>query len=140
MYNKSVVYFPLLGLFLLSCVAKSQLSQFGTLKGSIGIYEGNCMPSPGVAPCKPNPISTTIYITTPSKEYQPQLLSDSLITDRNGEFILKLAAGSYSLFIKDGNEIICDGFKCEKECICTPFEILEDSVTIINANIDHASW
>lgn len=140
MCNRIIVATFIIVLFLSSCANKSQYSNLGILKGTIGIYEGNCMPSPGVAPCKPRPISTTILITKPNKNFEIQSLVDSLLTNEKGEFKLNLPSGAYSLFIRDGKEIVCDGYKCEKECYCTPFQVMVDSVTIITANINHASW
>lgn len=140
MRNNSLILYPFFVLFLYSCASQKVKNDDGTVKGLIGVFEGNCMPSPGVEPCKPKPISTTVYVTYASKEYQSKLLKDSIETNDKGEFMLKLPKGTYSLFIKDGNEIICDEYKCEKECFCTPFMIQTDSTTIINANIDHASW
>lgn len=139
-YNKRLFHSLLLGLFLFSCAGQKRNSQFGSVQGKVGIFEGNCMPSRGAAPCQATPTSTTVFITSPSENFQMELLKDSVITNSKGEFILKLKTGYYSLFIRDGDEIICDGFNCEKECYCTPFQIFSDSTISVNANIDHAAW
>lgn len=112
----------------------------GTLKGTIGIYEGNCMPSPGFPSCQPSPISTTIAITKPNEEFNIELLIDSLITSEEGTFEIELPEGTYSLFIRDGSEFICDSWSCSDKCYCTPFKITSDSLTLITANINHATW
>jgi hypothetical protein len=112
----------------------------GTLKGTIGLYEGNCMPSPGFPSCQPSPISTTIAITNPSEEFNMKLLIDSLITSEEGTFEIELPEGTYSLFIRDGSEFICDSWSCSDKCYCTHFKITSDSLTLITANIDHAAW
>lgn len=140
MCYKLFLYSTFLGLFLFSCASQQANNQIGTLNGTIGIYEGNCMPSPNSAPCKAKPISTTVYISQPSKEYQIELVIDSVNTNEMGEFKMSLKAGEYSLFIRDEDQVICDGYNCEKECYCTSFQIQADSTTVINANIDHASW
>lgn len=140
MSYKSLTHIVLYGLILCSCVAQTSKSKLGTLQGSIGMFEGNCMPSPGVDPCEAVPISTVIYISEPSENFQSNLVKDSIKTNKNGEFNLNLAPGKYSLFIKDGTEIICDQYMCDDECFCTLFEIVADSTTTISANIDHASW
>ncbi len=88
----------------------------GTVKGSIGLYQGNCMP---VIVCEPSPISTT---------------------EADGTFELSLPPGNYSLFLRDTNGFVCDWWGCPEDCYCTYFTVKEDSTTIINANIDHASW
>ena len=140
MHNRHLFHLLFLGLFLFSCAAQKDINELGTLKGQIGKYEGNCMPSPGVAPCEPTPIKTTIFITQPSKNFKIELLIDSIETNSEGEFQLNLIPNKYSLFIKDSEEIVCNGYECEKECYCTPFQIVIDSVTNISANINRASW
>lgn len=110
------------------------------LKGKIGLYEGNCMPGPGIPPCQPAPISTTVAITKPSEHFNIDLLEASVITSEKGIFEMVLPAGNYSLFIKDGDEFICDSWACPNECYCTLFEIDTDFTTTVIANINHASW
>jgi hypothetical protein len=109
----------------------------GVLKGTIGIYQGNCMP---IAICQPSPISTTVAITKPSEDFNIDLLVDSVITSENGTFEIKLPEGNYSIFLRDGNEFICDNWTCPDNCYCTLVTIKNDSTTIVTANIDHASW
>ena len=140
MCYKPLLYFTFFGLFLFSCASQRANNQVGKLKGTIGMYEGNCMPGPNSAPCKAKPILTTVYISKPSKEYRIEFVIDSIITNEMGEFKLTVEAGEYSLFIKDGDQVICDGFICETECFCTLFQIKADSVTEVTANIDHATW
>ncbi|MFK7954412.1 MAG: hypothetical protein AB8B73_16285 [Ekhidna sp.] len=140
MYKRHILHSLILGLFLFSCAVQKEKSELGILKGLIGIYEGNCMPSPGAAPCKPTPLKTTIFITEPSKNFEMALLIDSIETNSKGEFQMKLIPKEYSLFIKDGDDIICNGYKCKKECYCTPFLIVTDSITNVSANINKASW
>ncbi|MGD2035076.1 MAG: hypothetical protein PVF73_08475, partial [Bacteroidales bacterium] len=115
-------------------------NDYGTLKGSIGLYEGNRMPGAGVTPCQPSPVSTTVAITIPSENFDPHLLIDSVITSDNGTFEANLPEGSYSLFLRDGNDFICDSRTCPSDCFCTYFKITRDSVTTVSANIDHAAW
>lgn len=128
---------------LLSCEQDNkEASDFnkGTLRGSIGLYEGNCMPGPNVPPCQPSPISTTLAITRPSENYKVNLLLYSTTTSDDGTFEISLPEGSYSLFIQDGSEFICSAWNCPSDCYCSLFQIRRDSTTTINANIDHASW
>jgi hypothetical protein len=112
----------------------------GKLKGTIGLFEGNCMPSPGRPSCQPIPISTTIFITEPSEEFNLKLLIDSAVTSTDGKFEIYLVEGSYSLFIRDSSDFICSNLSCSDSCYCTPFQIKEDSITTINANLNHAVW
>ena len=112
----------------------------GTLKGTIGLYEGDCTYREGILPCQPSPILATVAITRPSYNFDMNLLVDSIVTSGYGKFEINLPTGTYSLFIRDGANFICDYWTCPSVCYCTPFKIKSDSVTIINANIDHASW
>lgn len=109
----------------------------GTVKGSIGLYQGNCMP---VIVCEPSPISTTVAVTEPSENFNMDILIDSVVSEADGTFELSLPPGNYSLFLRDTNGFVCDWWGCPEDCYCTYFTVKEDSTTIINANIDHASW
>ena len=113
------------------------INENGFLKGTIGLYEGNCEP---VATCQPSPISTTVAITKPSQDFNMDLLVDSVITSENGTFEIKLPEGNYSIFLRDGNEFICDSWTCPDDCYCTLITIKNDSITTVTANIDHATW
>ncbi|WP_420575506.1 hypothetical protein [Ekhidna sp.] len=123
-----------------SCVAQKSNEQYGELKGTIGIYEGNCMPGPGIPPCEPRPISNTVLITELSKDFQPELLIDSVRSDKNGSYTIILRAGTYSLFLRDGDSVVCDVLQCPDQCYCQPFKIVADSTTVVDANLDHATW
>ncbi|MEP2950265.1 MAG: hypothetical protein ABJO91_09635 [Ekhidna sp.] len=125
---------------LLSCVAQKPSQTSGTLKGTIGLYEGNCMPGPGVDPCEPKPISTMVYITKISEKFQLDLAVDSVQSKADGTYAIDLAIGTYSLFLRDEESIICDLIKCPNTCYCNPFKITIDSTTIVDANLDHATW
>ena len=131
----------ILNLLLFSCLDNNEEQILGTLQGSIGIYEGNCMPSPGIPSCKPSPLSTTILITAPSEHFNKNLMVDSVQSSANGQYSIDLPEGKYSLFLRDGNEIICDSWTSEgQNMYCLPFEIKKGSITFMDANIDHAAW
>jgi len=130
----------ILVLIVSSCTAQQLPLGLGTLIGTIGIFEGNCMPSPGVAPCHPSPISTTVYITSPSENFKVELLKDSVVTNELGKFSINLPVGDYSLFLKDGKDVVCSEMRCNTGCLCSPLEIVRDSTTRISTNLDHASW
>ena len=126
---------------MIATCAKTHVQQeSGTLKGIIGIYEGNCMPSPGVPPCEPTPLSTSIILTKPSASYDALLFMDSVVSDPNGYYEISLPIGKYSLFLRDGEKIDCNRMDCSPDCICRPVEIIKDSISVMNANIDHAVW
>jgi hypothetical protein len=121
-------------------MAQKQEHKMGLLTGTIGIYEGNCMPGPGVAPCEPRPISATILITKLTEHFDWNLLVDSVKSNSDGIYTIKLQEGSYSLFLRDGEDFVCTLIQCPDKCICHPFNIVADSSTVIDANLDHATW
>ena len=98
------------------------------------------MPQIGVPPCEPRPISSTVLITKLSQDFQMNLLVDSVQSDSNGNYTISLKAGTYSLFLRDGDSVVCDLIQCPDQCYCQPFKITEDSTTVVDANLDHATW
>lgn len=127
-------------LLLSSCVAQQANESMGILHGTIGIYEGNCMPGPGVEPCEPRPISATILITSLTEEYNEALLVRKLTSNQDGRYEAELPIGNYSLFLMDGEQVVCTMIQCPNKCFCHPFKIAGDSTTVIDANLDHATW
>ena len=124
----------------ISCAAQKNNISTGTLKGTVGLFEGNCMPAPGVPPCEPSPIAAIIYITQLSEKFQEKLLVDSVASASDGSYTVQLSPGKYSLFVKDGDQVICTITQCPDRCYCNPFEIVADAVTVVDANLDHATW
>ncbi len=140
MHIKSIEFTILFSFLLASCVAQKVSEPNGTLKGIIGIYEGNCMPGPGIEPCVPRPISTGILITSIAEKYDESLLIKEVISNDDGEYETKLPPGTYSLFLKDNSKVVCTLIQCPDVCYCHPFKIVSDSTTVIDANLDHATW
>ena len=140
MVNWNFIVLLISAIFATSCAAQKQEQQDGLVKGTIGIYEGNCMPGPGIPPCEPRPISNIIYFTQKSERFNPTLVIDSVQSKPDGSYEISLPVGSYSLFLKDGDQVVCDLIQCPEVCYCRPFEITEDTVLIIDANLDHATW
>lgn len=136
------VVFAVLLLSFIACEKdkNDSISKTGVLTGTIGLYEGNCMPGLGVPPCEPTPISTIVAITTPSEYFNIDLLVGSVQSSENGFYEISLPEGQYSIFLQDGSEFICDSWTCPDECFCTLITVKKDSTTIANANIDHAVW
>ena len=121
--------------------AHEYFRETGTLQGKIGLYEGNCMPGPGVPPCIAGGLSTTVVISTPDNEFHWENLVDSTVSNSYGDYSIELEVGHYSLFLRDGDTIDCQGWSCpDGICVCHPFEIIKDSVTTLDANINHAVW
>ncbi|MCP4457810.1 MAG: hypothetical protein GY816_07270 [Cytophagales bacterium] len=139
--NKSLLISLLFCAHLFSgCAAQKSNLKTGILKGAVGIYQGNCMPSPGIPPCKPTPISTTVFITQPAEFFQVGLLVDSVVSKENGQYQISLSEGTYSLFLRDDEAMVCSETRCNIECFCNPVNIINDSTTQQNLNLDHASW
>ena len=103
----------------------------GILKGSIGLLEGDCMPQKDQPPCKPKPIEATVLVTKPSEKFIQSNLVDSVRSDIQGNFELKLKPGEYSAFVKYKDEINCTGLICNPSCVCSPISIRKDSITTI---------
>lgn len=139
MKNQLSFFIVVVLLSLTSCEKDKMEStnNLGTLIGTIGLYEGNCMP-PVI--CDPSPISATIAITKPSENFNIHLLVDSITTYEDGTFEISLPEGKYSLFLRDGSTFICDRWICSDVCFCSLITIKGDSVTTVSANIDHAYW
>lgn len=136
-----IIKFAVLSLFLFSsCIAQRANNASGILKGTIGVYEGNCMPGPGVKPCEPRPISNYILITSITENYDKELLVKRIKSDEEGLYEVSLPEGDYSLFLEDGDKVVCTLIQCPSTCICHPFKIVVDSTTVIDANLDHATW
>ena len=112
----------------------------GFLVGKVGLYEGNCMPGPGVLPCVPTPIATTIALTQPFEFYDPLLLADSIRSSDNGVFELWLPQGDYSIFMRDGEEFVCDRYVHSTVRYCHVINMASSQTTTVILNIDHASW
>jgi len=135
------ISFWLLGILIFSsCLAQKSQAEFGLLKGSTGEYRGNCMPAPGTPACKPKPISTLVVISELTKNFKPELVVDSIQSDEKGNFQLRVPKGVYSLFLKDEDQYVCTIISCPNECYCTPIKIAADSATVIELNLDHATW
>lgn len=127
-------------LILASCmVQKSSLSQ-GEMKGVLGLFEGNCMPAPDQPSCIAQPMVNTLFIALPSANYEERNLVDSVVSSANGKYSIRLPAGTYSLFLKDGKDIVCPVIQCPDQCVCAPVVIAADSTTIMNLNLDRATW
>lgn len=128
--------------FSVSCatVSKKTGQQTGILHGITGIYEGNCMPSPGVPPCQARPSSITLLITSPSEEYDSTMLVKRVTSSDDGVFEVELSPGNYSLFLLDGEDVVCPAMSCPDACYCQPFEIISGERTKVNPNLDKATW
>jgi hypothetical protein len=127
-------------LFCISCRSQKMPNASGFLEGISGVYEGNCMPSPGVEPCKPRLTSLKIHVTKQSENYLSQHLVKTIASDENGQFQTELPIGDYSIFIEDEGEFVCSQLACDTSCICFPIKIVAGESTSIKVYLDHATW
>lgn len=130
----------ILGLILASCAVQKSNLPLGELKGTLGLFEGNCMPAPDQPPCVAQPMKNTLFITLPSETYERSNLVDSVVSSTNGTYSIQVPSGTYSLFLRDGKNIVCPVIQCPDQCICAPVVIVADSTTILNLNLDRATW
>jgi hypothetical protein len=115
-------------------------NESGTLAGFVYKTEGNCMPGPNSEPCPEIPIAIKIYITEPGKTYDPEALIKTIKSNAEGFFRAQLQPGVYSLFIEDGNQIVCDYEECPSDCFCHPIEIKAKTETETKLKLDKAVY
>ena len=126
---------------LINCTAvRKGIQDLGSLKGTVGLLEGDCMPGPNSPPCEPRPIVTWVYATLPSEGFDRKMVIDSVRSMGNGEFSMGLNPGKYSLFAKYANEIACTRFNCDSECYCQPVVIAADSTSTVKIVVNKATW
>lgn len=93
------------------------------ISGFVYLESGNRMPMKGAEPQKPRGLSTTIYVyeaTTlgqvsrvGTSSYYTAIYSKpvtTVLSDSTGAFIVRLAPGIYSLFVKQGNRFYANAF------------------------------
>jgi hypothetical protein len=127
-------------LVVLSCAAQKSSQGTGTIQGTIGEYVGNCMPGPDVPPCVPRPIATTVFFTLPAEIFDKSRVVGQVDSKPDGSFSIKLKPGTYSLFLQDGSDIVCDVMECPDVCYCHLVKVEQGKVTEVRANLDHANW
>ena len=120
--------------------SSSEISSSGMLEGTVGVYEGNCMPSPTKPPCEPRPIEATVYVSKPIKEFEKALVLDSVQSNSEGKYSISLPAGKYSLFLKADGEITCSQLNCPSDCYCSLITIESGSRISKDLTIDRATW
>jgi hypothetical protein len=145
-------FFTVLGFSLLlgSCtpVQKSQ-SEMVISQGISGIVEkrsGNQMPSPDVMDSKAPAIKTMVYVFESTNISQVERsgsepfyktigtkLIDSVSTDENGRFAIRLEPGSYSLFTKVNGQYYANSF--DQFNNISPAKVEQGKVTQVNITI-----
>ncbi len=140
MKRSSLLIWLVLLLFTSCAMTLTHSANQGSLKGTVGLLEGNCMPSPNSPPCKPRPVEATLYITKPTKQFDQALLVDSVRSDAKGQFEIALDSGEYSVFAKYESEVSCAVFQCNPSCVCNPIKIVADSTSLLQVKIDKATY
>lgn len=121
-YNFWAMPILALGLMVLASSGEAGCSKSG-IKGHVYLVTGNQMPSPGKPPSKPRGTQTDLYIYALTNISQVtrventafySQISTPLIatvkTDAEGAFAVKLPPGSYSLFVKKGDNYYANLF------------------------------
>jgi hypothetical protein len=96
--------------------------------------------------CRYEGANTTVFVTAISSDFQQKNLVKSAGTIEGGFFEIELPAGNYSLFVQDGNKMLCDRTRSwppndkTGRLVCMPFSVEEGKVTEVNATIDNAVW
>ena len=113
-------------------ILRPAMQNTGELSGYVYLETGNQMPSPNRRAQAPKGMVTTlaIYEATPFKQAEGTSpiftkINSRLIaevhTDSTGHYIVKLPAGKYSVFIKDGNELFAN--ESDGDGIINPVQI-----------------
>ena len=115
------------------------------LSGVVKETSGNCMPGTTISrTCRSVPRSTKVYIYPLSKltdgaghMAEPDKMITQTMSGPDGQYLVNLSAGSYSVFIDDNGRKYCStmdghGFACKVTLYETPEEM--------HLKIDHASY
>ena len=136
----------LLPLALISCKAMDADNIEQGIKGQVRWFEGNLMPSPGVAAPEGKPVKRTVLI------YEVTNMDDltgegsvytavgtkkvaEVETDKEGNFAIALDAGKYSLFTKEEGGYFANSFDGANNINVVTVE--EGKVTTRNIKIDY---
>lgn len=147
---KDILFFVLtLSLIILSCssVKRTNLSAIKQgITGRITEAAGNQMPMRGTEPQTPAGIRTTVFFYEPTNISQVGRIGESALytvirtklvasaeTDSTGRFSIELPVGSYSLFIKQGDQFYANLFDTNNNIAL--FRVEEGKVTEANLTV-----
>jgi hypothetical protein len=110
------------------------------IQGTVTEQTGNQMPMKGAPPSVPTGIKTTVFIYEPTRLTDVQQVGGSPVytsirtkrvasveTDSTGAFQVALPVGSYSLFVKQGNQFYANLFDSQNNIAL--FEVEEGKLT-----------
>jgi hypothetical protein len=147
----SILFLSCFGFFSCSSGKKGISSAVNQgVTGHITEVRGNQMPLQGIAPSKPKGILTTVFVYEPTNISQVTRIGSSalytaistklvasVITDSSGAFTLALPAGSYSIFIKQGNRFYANLFDTNNNI--APFTVEIGKLTKVNLSVNSSA-
>ncbi|MGN6294910.1 MAG: hypothetical protein ACTHMV_19320 [Chitinophagaceae bacterium] len=146
-YNFWVIPAIILGLASLTASNEAGCSRTG-IKGHVYLVKGNQMPSPDRKPSTPAGLETELYvyaltsidqvkrvgITAFYSEVNTSLITTAK-TDASGAFSVKLPPGTYSLFIKKGENYYANLFDDKNNIF--PVEVVQGKMTEVEFKADY---
>lgn len=116
------------------------------IQGTVTEPIGNQMPMKGSPPPVPRAVKTTVFIYEPTRLMDVQQIGGSPVytairtkrvasveTDSTGAFQIALPVGSYSLFVKQGNQFYANLFDSQNRIAL--FEVEEGKLTIAKLSV-----
>ena len=121
------------------------------LRGTVVFLEGNLMPSPDLDPgaAAGQPVVREIAVYAPTTRRQVEETAPTFYTnirtermatatsDSTGCFQVSLPAGSYSLFVREGDRYFANRF--DGDGVIFPVRVDSGEVTQVRIDIDHAA-
>lgn len=136
-----------LGLMVLTTSGDAGCSRSG-IKGHVYIITGNQMPSPDRPPSAPRGMQTNLYVYALTNASQVTRVGNTAFysqintpliatvkTDANGAFTVKLPPGSYSLFVKKGDNFYANLFDGDNNIY--PVEVVNGQMTEVEFKADY---
>ena len=137
----------------IACSSSKKANSVSEIQGIQGIVTevtGNQMPMMGEPKPQPNGIKTTVFIYEKTNINQVTQIGSSPIytiintkqvafveTDSSGAFTLALPVGSYSLFIKQGNQFYANLFDSDNNIAL--FTVEEGKLTQVSLQINNSA-
>ena len=149
------ILFSLFAIILINIACSSSkkansVSEIQGIQGIVTEVTGNQMPMMGEPKPQPNGIKTTVFIYEKTNINQVTQIGSSPIytiintkqvafveTDSSGAFTLALPVGSYSLFIKQGNQFYANLFDSDNNIAL--FTVEEGKLTQVSLQINNSA-
>ena len=146
-YNFWAMPILVLGLAALTASGDAGCSRSG-IKGHVYLVRGNQMPSPGMPASNPPGLETELYIYALTNLDQVTRVGSSAFyskintplittikTNANGEFSVKLPAGTYSLFVKKDGNYYANIFDGQNNIY--PVDVINGKMTEVKFKVDY---